>query len=172
MADRYAYLRVALFTIGLPLLIGVILPIGLARYFEVAFRLGTTPIAVGMQILGVAAGCVGLALFVSALSQIATRARTEDAVWDLPPRLVIRGSYRWVRNPLVSGVLFLLAGEALILQSLPHAMFAVAFLALSVQYIALLEEPQLEARYGDEFRLYRKHVMRLLPRLRPWTPTA
>jgi protein-S-isoprenylcysteine O-methyltransferase Ste14 len=169
MGTRDAYLRVVIFILGLPLLIGVVLPIGLARFLEIQFRIGTTLTAVALQLLGMIAACVGMAMFISALAQIAARARTE-AVWELPARLVIRGSYRWVRNPLVSGVLFLLGGEALVLQSWPHGAYALVFLVASVQYIALLEEPQLEARYGDEYRVYRQHVMRLMPRLRPWTP--
>ena len=37
-------------------------------------------------------------------------------------------------------------------------------------YIPLLEEPDLEVRFGESYREYRRHVPRLLPRLRPWNP--
>jgi protein-S-isoprenylcysteine O-methyltransferase Ste14 len=71
---------------------------------------------------------------------------------------------------MVSGVLFVLIGEALVLRSWAHAALSLAFLLVRIAYIALLDEPQLEARFGDEYRIYRRHVARLLPRLRPWSP--
>jgi protein-S-isoprenylcysteine O-methyltransferase Ste14 len=92
------------------------------------------------------------------------------APWDPPRRLVLRGPYRFVRNPMVSGAIFVLFGEALVLQSLPHACWAVMFLLLCLFYIPVLEEPPLEARFGEEYRQYRRHVPRLLPRLKPWSP--
>jgi protein-S-isoprenylcysteine O-methyltransferase Ste14 len=43
-------------------------------------------------------------------------------------------------------------------------------LLLNLIYIPLLEEPQLEARFGNEYRRYVQNVPRFLPRLRPWNP--
>jgi protein-S-isoprenylcysteine O-methyltransferase Ste14 len=63
-----------------------------------------------------------------------------------------------------------LIGEVLLLRSLPHAVLVLVFLLLAVAYIRLLDEPQIEARFGDEYRRYRQHVSRLLPRARPWNP--
>jgi protein-S-isoprenylcysteine O-methyltransferase Ste14 len=31
-----------------------------------------------------------------------------------------------------------------------------------------MEEPQLEERFGESYREYKRHVGRLIPRLRPW----
>jgi protein-S-isoprenylcysteine O-methyltransferase Ste14 len=49
-------------------------------------------------------------------------------------------------------------------------MWACTFFAVNAVYIPLLEEPDLEDRFGDSYREYRRHVPRLLPRLRPWSP--
>jgi protein-S-isoprenylcysteine O-methyltransferase Ste14 len=46
----------------------------------------------------------------------------------------------------------------------------VIFTAINLTYIPLFEEPQLEERFGEEYRRYRRHVGRLVPRLRPWNP--
>jgi protein-S-isoprenylcysteine O-methyltransferase Ste14 len=73
---------------------------------------------------------------------------------------------------MISGVIFVLFGEALVLLSLPHAVWATAFLVLNLLYIPLIEEPQLERRFGDSYREYRRHVRRFLPRVRPWNPGA
>jgi protein-S-isoprenylcysteine O-methyltransferase Ste14 len=71
---------------------------------------------------------------------------------------------------MISGVIFILFGEALVLLSQAHGVWAASFLLLNLVYIPLVEEPQLEARFGDAYREYRKHVRRFLPRLRAWVP--
>ena len=42
------------------------------------------------------------------------------APWDPPAKLVVRGLYRHVRNPMLTGVFFLIAAEASFFQSLPY----------------------------------------------------
>jgi hypothetical protein len=73
---------------------------------------------------------------------------------------------------MISGVVFILFGEALVLLSPPHGAWAAGFLLLNLLYIPLIEEPQLEARFGESYREYRRHVRRFLPRLGPWLPGA
>ena len=90
------------------------------------------------------------------------------APWDPPRRLVVRGPYAYVRNPMISGVVFVLFGEALLLLSRPHLEWALLFLLINAVYIPLLEEPLLRERFGDEYREYSRHVPRLMPRLTPW----
>jgi protein-S-isoprenylcysteine O-methyltransferase Ste14 len=84
---------------------------------------------------------------------------------------VVHGPYRYVRNPMISGMILLLFGEAFALMSLPHGIWAVCFLIINLIYIPLVEEPQLERRFGDSYREYCRHVRRFIPRLRPWTST-
>jgi protein-S-isoprenylcysteine O-methyltransferase Ste14 len=109
-------------------------------------------------------------LYASSVYQIATRRDAPLAPWDPPRRLVLNGPYRFVRNPINSGVIFILFGEALALRSLAHLLWAFAFLLFSLVYVPVLDEPQLEARFGDAYRRYRRNVPRFFPRLRPWKP--
>jgi protein-S-isoprenylcysteine O-methyltransferase Ste14 len=69
---------------------------------------------------------------------------------------------------MISGVVFVLFGEALVLLSRPHLTWAITFLAINFVYIPLLEEPQLKGRFGANYVEYCRHVPRLIPRLRPW----
>jgi protein-S-isoprenylcysteine O-methyltransferase Ste14 len=73
---------------------------------------------------------------------------------------------------MISGVILFLFGEACALQSQPHGIWAVCFVVLNLIYIPLVEEPQLERRFGDSYREYRRHVRRFIPRLRPWHPRS
>ena len=90
------------------------------------------------------------------------------APWQPPQTLVVRGPYRYVRNPMISGVLFLLAAEALFFRSWPLAGWLAVFFAANAVYFPLSEEKDLESRFGDDYRLYKAHVPRWAPRLRPW----
>ena len=71
---------------------------------------------------------------------------------------------------MISGMILVLLGEALILLSVPHLWWAILFFLVNSVYIPLLEEPQLEQRFGESYRDYRRHVPRLIPRFRPWEP--
>jgi protein-S-isoprenylcysteine O-methyltransferase Ste14 len=154
----------------LPFMVAVVIPVRIARRWGISLALGAHPMAWAAQLAGVAALAVGLALFVASLRRFATVGQGTLAPWDPPRALVVRGPYRFVRNPMISGVVFVLLGEALVLCSLPHAVWAAAFLALNAVYLPLVEEPQLERRFGEAYREYRRHVPRVLPRLRPWRP--
>ena len=71
---------------------------------------------------------------------------------------------------MISGVLFILFGEALLLLSRPHFVWALIFLGMNILVIPLFEEPDLRRRFGDAYVEYCRHVPRLFPRLRPWEP--
>lgn len=172
MPIRYALIRHLLAIVVLPLTIAVIIPALLGRYYGIAAPELGGVIGALRLVLGGALLLVGLALFVSSLYQIVMRGEGTLAPWDPPRRLVVKGPYRHVRNPMISGVLFVLFGEAVLWQSLVLALYALLFLGINLLYIPLLEEPQIEARFGDEYRRYRRHVSRFLPRVRSWHPEA
>lgn len=156
----------------LPFTVTVLVPVWIARRYGVALDLGASGAHVALQLVGVAVFSVGLLLFLASLRRFANEGEGTLAPWDPPRALVLRGPYRFVRNPMISGVIFVLFGEALVLSSLAHGAWAATFLLLNLVYIPLVEEPQLEQRFGDPYRAYRRHVRRFLPRLRPWSPDA
>lgn len=92
------------------------------------------------------------------------------APWDPPERLVIDGPYGYVRNPMISGVLMMLAGEALLLGSWPIAAWLLVFFVGNAIYFPLVEEKGLQQRFGAAYDGYAKNVPRWLPRLTPWRP--
>jgi protein-S-isoprenylcysteine O-methyltransferase Ste14 len=156
----------------LPGTVMVLVPLWIARRYALAPRVGDSIGAVALQLLGVVLLAVGLLLFVASLRRFATEGDGTLAPWDPPRALVLRGPYRFVRNPMISGVIFILFGEASVLLSLPHGAWAAAFLLLNLVYIPLMEEPRLVRRFGEPYREYRRHVRRFLPRGRPWEPDA
>jgi protein-S-isoprenylcysteine O-methyltransferase Ste14 len=152
----------------LPFTVAVLVPIWIARRQHIGFAPGDSGGALALQVAGVASLAVGLVLFAASLRRFASEGQGTLAPWDPPRALVVRGPYRYVRNPMISGVIFVLFGEALVLLSSSHAVWAAAFLVLNLVYIPLFEEPQLAHRFGDPYLEYCRHVRRFLPRVRPW----
>jgi len=122
----------------------------------------------------VAAGCVlvaaGVGLIAWTVALFAAVGRGTLAPWDPTERLVVRGPYRHVRNPMISGVLALLLGEAALFGSPALLAWFAAVLAVNAVYLPLVEEPGLHRRFGADYDAYRAHVPRWLPRPRPWDP--
>ena len=165
-----ALLRHLLAIAALPFTVAVLIPISIARRNHLAPASGTTMTEVAMQLAGACVLLAGLALFASSLRRFASDGDGTLAPWDPPRRLVVRGPYRYVRNPMISGVCFVLFGEALIFASTPHLLWALTFLLVNCIYIPLFEEPQLGRRFGASYGEYCDHVPRLFPRLTPWEP--
>ena len=90
------------------------------------------------------------------------------APWAPPKNLVIRGPYRHVRNPMISGVLTVLLTEALLSGAWPIAGWLLVFFAANALYFPLVEEKGLERRFGQPYLAYKAAVPRWIPRLRPW----
>ncbi|HEX5872919.1 MAG TPA: isoprenylcysteine carboxylmethyltransferase family protein, partial [Longimicrobium sp.] len=136
---------------------------------DASFGWGGAP---AVDALSRAAGAVafagGFALFAWCVALFARVGQGTLAPWDPTRRLVAVGPYRHVRNPMISGVLLMLIGEALLWRSGALALWAGAFLLINHTYFRLSEEPGMERRFGESYRVYRAHVPRWIPRLRAW----
>ncbi len=119
---------------------------------------------------GVAFLAIGLVLVLRTVMLFAHVGKGTLAPWDPTQRLVVVGPYRYVRNPMISGVLAILVGETLAFWSASLlAWFAVVF-AVNAIYMPLVEEPGLSRRFGEDYERYCANVRRWVPRVRPWTP--
>lgn len=87
-----------------------------------------------------------------------------------PIKLVVRGPYRHVRNPMMTGVFCIQLGTAAVLaQPWLFGWFAL-FCTLTAIAIPVFEEPHLVKRFGADYEDYRRHVPRWIPQLRAWEP--
>jgi protein-S-isoprenylcysteine O-methyltransferase Ste14 len=165
-------IRHALAIAVLPFTVTVLVPLWVARRNGVTLRPPASWLDFALILAGALAAAVGGWLFVWSLYNFAARGRGTLAPWDPPRALVVEGPYRFVRNPMISGVIFILVAEALWLRSVPHGVWAAVFFATNAAYIPLIEEPMLRARFGAAYDDYCRAVRRLLPRLRPHRITA
>ena len=114
----------------------------------------------------------GVALWAWTVRLFARIGRGTLAPWDPTTRLVVEGPYAHVRNPMITGVVAVLAGEALILGSVAVGIWALAFAAINHIFFLAYEEPAVERRFGDEYRVYEENVPRWVPRRSPWRPNT
>jgi protein-S-isoprenylcysteine O-methyltransferase Ste14 len=124
-------------------------------------------IGVALPILGCAFICLGLALMIATMRLFVTVGQGTLAPWNPTQRLVVQGVYRHVRNPMMSGVFFVLLGEAFLAASLPLLGWAIFFVVGNAIYIPLAEEPGLVKRFGDDYLTYKQNVPRWIPTLKP-----
>ena len=163
-------LRHVLSILLLPFLVVVIVPYWLLNTF-VAYDarwgngslIGRLPRAAGVvSIIG------GLVLFSWCVSLFARVGKGTLAPWDPTSNLVAKGPYRFIRNPMIYGVALMLLGQALLWGSWVVGIWACVFVLISHIYFMLSEEPGLEKRFGEVYRVYKTNVPRWVPRLRPW----
>lgn len=121
------------------------------------------PILAGLIFLG-----SGVFLLFQTIALFITVGKGTLAPWDPTQKLVIRGPYRYVRNPMISGVLAVLLAEAILTGSVVLLVYIIFATVLNLVYMPLLEEPGLLKRFGEEYAIYMQHVPRWIPRLKPW----
>ena len=83
-----------------------------------------------------------------------------------PPQLVTTGPYAYTRNPMLTGVFFLLFGCGVFLGSISLLLvFTPLFIYLNFWELKSIEEPELEKRLGEEYVNYRKRTPMFFPNL-------
>ena len=105
--------------------------------------------------------CVGL----HCVFAFAWIGRGTPAPFDPPRRLVVRGLYRYVRNPMYWGAFLILAGQWVLFGGgWPAAVFTAVFAACSHLFVCFYEEPALRRRFGADYDEYSRAVPRWIPR--------
>ena len=146
----------------LPGTVVVLVPAGLV----VAYGTTVEPV---LFLLGVPLVVAGFALWVWTVRLFAQIGKGTLAPWDPTERLVVAGPYAHVRNPMITGVLAVLIGEALVFGSTAIAIWAAVFAAINHVFFVAFEEPYVERRFGDEYRRYKENVPRWIPRRTPYS---
>jgi protein-S-isoprenylcysteine O-methyltransferase Ste14 len=146
----------------LVILFGFVLIYLPARLFSLVAR----PARVGIsQVVGIVICAAGAAIALWCVSTFAFIGRGTPAPFAAPRRLVTRGPYRLVRNPMYVGVGMFFVGAAVLYQSVLFLAYAVLFLVSSYLFVLLYEEPTLRRTFGDEYTAYCGRVRRWSPRL-------
>lgn len=119
---------------------------------------------------GTVIAIAGLGMFFYTLFLFVTIGKGTLAPWSRKQKLIVRGPYRYCRNPMITGVLFILIGESFILSSTNILEWAGIFFLINNVYFLLFEEPDLYSTFGEDYTQYKKNVPRWLPRFTPYQP--
>jgi protein-S-isoprenylcysteine O-methyltransferase Ste14 len=89
------------------------------------------------------------------------KTRGLSVLFNAPSRLITAGPYAYSRNPMVAGIIMLLLGLGILVRSTSLVFgFTPLFLLLNVLELRVIEEPELEKRFGNEYLEYKKKVPR------------
>lgn len=146
----------------LPVLVLIVVPLWLEKDISIPF---IPSFLFGLVVIG-----AGLYIMLLTISSFARIGHGTLAPWSPTQKLVVYGMYRYVRNPMILGVLTVLLGEVIAILSWKILIWAIVFFFINHIYFLLYEEPDLEKKFGDEYREYKKNVPRWIPRSTPYRP--
>jgi protein-S-isoprenylcysteine O-methyltransferase Ste14 len=158
--------------LGTTLVLVVLSPLWLAWQWQGPMFLqaiGVLLMAVSIGIGVWAAGQMGWARLLFAGALFPPREGAEEQ--GVPQFLVVRGPYRYVRNPLYDTDMLLILGTALLTQNWGLIILLVAYIAQLVMQLRL-EERELRQRFGEMYVRYCAQVPRFVPRVTPVDPAS
>ncbi|HEX9942509.1 MAG TPA: isoprenylcysteine carboxylmethyltransferase family protein [Thermoanaerobaculia bacterium] len=159
----FLFLKNLLFTVLVPGTVAVYIPLRLVRFRPEMLR-GEWGLA---QVAALVPLLLGAAIYFWCLWDFAFFGRGTPAPIDAPKRLVVRGLYRFVRNPMYVGVLLVIAGWAAFFESRRILLYGAGIALLFHLVVLVIEEPILASRFGESYAQYRREVGRWVPRIRP-----
>jgi protein-S-isoprenylcysteine O-methyltransferase Ste14 len=146
------------FPIGIPAILVVLLPQVDNRIGIGSFYIGYENIAVG--VIAIMMG--GFLGFWTIIAQIKLASGTPFPM--LPTKkLLIVGPYRYCRNPMTLGTITAYAGVAISVGSYTALLVVAIFSLMLILYLKLIEEKELEMRFGQEYLEYKKNTPFILP---------
>jgi protein-S-isoprenylcysteine O-methyltransferase Ste14 len=144
---------------------------GLVPWWLTGWHAGSSwPVLV--RVAGVVMIAAGTAVLVAAFAQFAVGGRGTPAPVAPTEQLVVRGLYRYVRNPMYLAVLAVITGQALLLGRPVLLAYGAAVAVAFAAFVRGYEQPALARRYGAQYETYRRAVPGWWPRLRPAHRTA
>ena len=156
--------------LALPFNVLIVIP-AIILYITKSLNIGWSlamPLNFAQPIIGLGFIGAGLAMMYKTISLFARVGKVTLAPWAPPQKLVVRGIYRHVRNPMITGVFAILLGEAIVFGSIAVLSWFFCFVLVNAIYIPFVEEPGLARRFGDDYLRYKQNVPRWIPRVKPW----
>jgi protein-S-isoprenylcysteine O-methyltransferase Ste14 len=155
-------LKTLIFTIVVPGTAAVYIP-------YLLLSSGLRPLALELgafRLLGLAPLALGVLIYLWCAWDFTFAGRGTPAPIAPPQTLVVRGLYRFVRNPMYVGVLLVVLGEAIVLESALLLLYGVLLFVIFHLFVLSYEEPALQRQFGMSYEQYRNAIPRWLPNLR------
>ena len=150
------------FTILQPGMVTVLIPYWLISSGGAGVFSGHQP----LRYLGFPLIVIGAAGLLWCIWEFFSEGRGTISPIDPPKHLVVRGLYRYVRNPMYVSVVTTLVGESIFFASAPVLIEAGVFIILAHLFVTFYEEPALRRQFGESYERYSETVGRWIPRYR------
>ncbi len=115
---------------------------------------------------GVGCFILGAAIYFWCLWDFAVAGRGTPAPIDPPRELVVRGLYRFCRNPMYIGVLSVILAQALFFRAPAVVAYAAIVFGSFAATVVFYEEPALSRKFGSAYARYCAQTPRWLPKVR------
>ena len=161
MKDVWLALRSIVWAIVLPGCVAGYLP---WRFFGLGFVVidVRNPLHwAGLVLIGLGTALLGACIF-----EFARTGRGTLAPVDPPRVLVVRGLYRYVRNPMYLSVTLIVWGEILLTRSVALIAYWLAWFVAANLFVHGYEEPALRRQFGPDYDRYAAKVGRWMPKLK------
>ena len=106
---------------------------------------------------------IGASIYSWCLWDFAITGRGTPSPVDAPTRLVVKGLYRYVRNPMYVGVITTILGWAALYRSLDTLQYTGLMFVLFNLVIFIIEEPSLRSQFSEAYKTYCQNVGRWIP---------
>lgn len=103
---------------------------------------------------------IGLVIVFDCITRFAVQGKGTLSPADPTKKLVIKGLYRFSRNPMYIGVLMILIGETIFFQPNNLWIYTLFIFCMFYLFVLLVEEPRLHRDFGEEYEQYCRKVRR------------
>ncbi len=164
----FAVLGTAIFLLLAPGFFVGLVPWWISRWRFHALFLGFAPFRVVGALLIVA----GVPMLLESFGRFALQGIGTPAPVFATQHLVVKGFYRYVRNPMYVAVVSLILGHALLLGDIRILAYAILSWLVTHLFVLTYEEPTLRKSFGAEYETFCAHVPGWIPRVTPWRKGA
>jgi protein-S-isoprenylcysteine O-methyltransferase Ste14 len=160
-----AVLGSALFLVIAPGIVAGLVPWWISKWNVQAPFFGFAP----MRALGALLVVVSVLVLLESFARFALQGLGTPAPVFPTRHLVVKGLYRYVRNPMYLAVVLAILGQVMILGCVSLLAYgALVWLTFDL-FVLAYEEPTLRRTFGAEYDSFCANVPRWVPRLSPWS---
>lgn len=160
----WAILGSALFFLVAPGIGGVLVPWWISHWDVHAPFFGFPPIRAFGALLIV----LGIPVVLDSFARFALQGIGTPAPVFPTRHLVVKGFYRYVRNPIYLAAVSVILGQGVVLGNVNLLGYGVLAWLGSHLFVVTYEEPTLRKTFGAEYDAFCANVPRWVPRLSPW----
>ncbi len=118
----------------------------------------------GVETVGIILMWAGAALAIYCTILMFIYAKGTPLVTSSPQKILVRNIYAYIRHPMMWALFIVVLGEALTFGQYILFIWLIAMSRIIYLVVVNYEEPQLENRFGEDWKEYCQKVPRWLPR--------